>query len=77
MTAIDLSKQQAHNTDPTATQHINYTVNLDRDVDTRMLFILAKQKKRNYFRLFTRKCKSIVNMLYNNLTYLISYVNIN
>ena len=45
MTAIDLSKQQAHNTDPTATQHINYTVNLDRDVDTRMLFILAKQKK--------------------------------
>ena len=49
MTAIDLSKQQAHNTDPTATQHINYTVNLDRDVDTRMLFILAKQKKKKLF----------------------------
>ena len=46
MTAIDLSKQQAHNTDPRATQHINYTANLDRDVDTRMLFILAKAKKK-------------------------------
>ena len=47
MVTIDLSKQQALNTDPRAIQQINFTANLDRAGNTTMLFILKKQKKLN------------------------------
>ena len=65
MIAIDLSKQQALDADPRAVQQINFTANLDRAGNTRIYFIL-KEAKKNCSRLFTRNCKSIVNMLYNN-----------
>ena len=59
MIAIDLSKQRASDADPRAIQQINFTANLDGACNTR-------RSKRNYSRLFTWNCKSIVNMLYNN-----------
>ena len=62
MIAIDLSKQQALDADTRAIQQINFTANLDRADNTRIYFILEEAKK-NYSRLFTRNCKSIVNML--------------
>ena len=42
MIAIDLSKQQALDTDPKAIQKINFTTNLDRAVNTRFYFILEE-----------------------------------
>ena len=42
MIAIDLSKQQALDTDPTAIQEINFTINLDRAGNTRLYFILEE-----------------------------------
>ena len=48
MIAIDLSKQQALDTDPRAIQQINFTANLDRDGNTKFCFILEEVKK-NYF----------------------------
>ena len=45
MIAIDLSKQQALNGDPTAIQQINFTANLDRAGNTTMFLLLKKQKK--------------------------------
>ena len=39
MIAIDLSKQQALDTDPKAMQPINFTANLDRDGNTTFLII--------------------------------------
>ena len=36
--AIDLSQQQALDADPRANQQINFTTNLDRAGDTRILF---------------------------------------
>ena len=54
MIAVDLSKQQALDADPRVVQQINFTANLDRAGNTRV--------KRNYFRLFTRNSKSIVNI---------------
>ena len=59
MNAIDLSKQQTFGADPRAIQLINFTANLDRAGNTTMFFEEAK----NYSGLFTRNCKSIVNML--------------
>ena len=41
---IDLSKEQALDTDPIANLQINFTVNLDRDGDTRMFFMLETAK---------------------------------
>ena len=41
---IDLSKQQALDTDPRPNPQINFTANLDRDGDTRMFFVLEKAK---------------------------------
>ena len=38
MIEIDLSKQQALDTDPRPNLQINFTANLDRDGDTRMFF---------------------------------------
>ena len=45
MIAIDLSKQQALDVDPRAAQQINFTVNLDRAVNTTMFFILEEAKE--------------------------------
>ena len=45
MIAIDLSKQQALDTDPRANQQINFTANVDRDGNTRFYFILEEVKE--------------------------------
>ena len=45
MIAIDLSKQQALDADPTAIQQINFTANLDRVGNTRFYFILEELKE--------------------------------
>ena len=44
MIAIDLSKQEALDADPTAIQQINFTANLDRAGNTRLYFILEEAK---------------------------------
>ena len=44
MIAVDLSKQQALDTDPRAIQQINFTANLDRAGNTRVYFILEEAK---------------------------------
>ena len=64
MIAIDLSKQQALDADPKATQQINFTANLNRAGTTRFYFILEKSK--NLFRIFRRNCKSFVNAISSN-----------
>ena len=43
--AIDLSKQQALDTDPRAIQQINFTANLDKRGNTTMFFITEKAKE--------------------------------
>ena len=50
MIAIDLSKQQALDGDPTVNQQITFTVNLDRVGNTRIYFILevAKETKLDF-----------------------------
>ena len=45
MIAIDLSKQQALNTDPRAIQQICFTGNLDQKDRRRCISLLKKQKK--------------------------------
>ena len=45
MIAIDLSKQQALDVDPTAIQQINFTANLDRVGNKRIYFILEEAKE--------------------------------
>ena len=45
MIAVDLSKQQALDADPKASQQINFTANLDRAGNTRLYFILEEAKK--------------------------------
>ena len=44
MIAVDLSKQQALDSDPRAIQQINFTANLDR-ASTRVYFILEEAKE--------------------------------
>ena len=44
MIAVDLSKQQALDSDPKAIQQINFTANLDREGNTRFYFILEEAK---------------------------------
>ena len=39
---MDLSKKQALDVDPRATQQINFTANLDRAGNTTMFFIIGK-----------------------------------
>ena len=60
MTAIDLSKQQALDADPRANQQINFSWQHKN-------LLHSRRSKRNYSRLFTRNCKSIVNILRNIL----------
>ena len=63
--AIDLSKQEVLD----AIQQINFTRSLDRAAGAFMFSILeeyvfhSRRSKRNYFGLFTKNCKSIVNNL--------------
>ena len=45
MIVIDLSKQQALDTDPRAIQQINFTANLYRAGSTRIYFILEEVKE--------------------------------
>ena len=45
MIAVDLSKQQALDTDPKAIQQINFTANLDRPENSRIYFILEEAKE--------------------------------
>ena len=45
MIAIDLSKQQALDTDPRAIQQIDFTANLDRAGNTAMFFIIEEAKE--------------------------------
>ena len=45
MIAIDLSKQQALDTDPKAIQQNNFTANLDRAGNIRLYFILEEAKE--------------------------------
>ena len=45
MIAIDLSKQQAVNTDAKAIQQITFTINLNRDGNRTMLFIIEVAKE--------------------------------
>ena len=45
MIAVDLSKQQALDTDPRAIQQINFTANLDRAGNTRVYIILEEAKE--------------------------------
>ena len=45
MIAVDLSKQQALDADPRASQQINFTANLDRTGNTRVYFILEEAKE--------------------------------
>ena len=46
MIAVDLSKQQALDTDPRAIQQINFTANLDRAGNTRVYTLLLKKQKK-------------------------------
>ena len=45
MIAIDLSKQQTLDADPRAIQQINFTANLDRAGNTKIFFIIGKEKE--------------------------------
>ena len=45
MTGVNLSKQQALDTDTRAIQQINFTANLDRAVNARIYFILEEAKE--------------------------------
>ena len=42
---MDLSKKQALDVDPRATQQINFTANLDRAGNTTMFFIIEEAKE--------------------------------
>ena len=66
MIAVDLSKQQALDADPSAIQQINFTANLDRAGNTRIYFNLEEAKKKNSSKFCRKHCKSIVNILCNN-----------
>ena len=56
--AIDLSKQQALDTDLRAIQQTDFTANLNRGRNTTMFFIIERAKET--FGLFTRSHKSFV-----------------
>ena len=45
MIAIDLSRQNESDADPTAIQQINFTANLDRAGDTTIFFIIEEVKE--------------------------------
>ena len=45
MIAVDLSKEQALDADPEASQQINFTANLDRAGNIRLYFILEEARE--------------------------------
>ena len=45
MIVVDLSNQQALDSDPKAIQQINFTADLDRVGNTRLVFILEEAKE--------------------------------
>ena len=45
MISADLSKQQVLDADPKAIQQINFTANIERDVNTRFYFIFQEVKE--------------------------------
>ena len=45
MIAIDLSKEQTLDADPKAIEQINFTVNLDKEGNTRLYFILDEAEE--------------------------------
>ena len=67
MIAIDLSKQQVLDAEPKAVQQTDFTANLDREENTRIFFLLEETKE--IVRIFTRNCKSIVNILQNAILF--------
>ena len=66
MIAIDLSKQQVLDPDPRAIKQIDSTGNLDCAGNTTVFYIIEEEKE-TFWGFFTRNCKSIVNVLSNNL----------
>ena len=48
MSAVDLSKQQALNSDPRAIQQINFTANLDRAGNRRIILEEVKETILNF-----------------------------
>ena len=74
MIAIDLSKQQALDTDPRAIQQINFTGNLDsRKRDN----VFHQRSKVNCVRFFTRNRKRFVNKILLNAVSLSDLIFIN
>ena len=61
MIAIDLCKQELIYADPKVNPQVNFTGNLDLDGLDQQCFSLLK-KRTEVFHIFTRKCKSIVNL---------------
>ena len=62
--AVDLSQQQALDTDPKAMQQINFAANLEQAGNN--VFHYWRSKK-NHFRFFTRNCKNTVNLFSFNI----------
>ena len=65
---IDLSKQQALDTDLKAIQQVNLTGNLARDpISNTAVFFIIEEAKENSFRFFTKSYKSIVILFCFNI----------
>ena len=68
MIPIDFSKQQALDADSRAIQQINFTEKLDGVWSSSCVNAFhCWRSKENYFGLFTRQCKSILNAFYDYL----------
>ena len=67
--AIDLSKRQAADADPRATQQINFTANLDRTGNTPMFFIIEKEKETAF-----EFSQGIVNAISMNAKYSLIFI---
>ena len=62
MIAIYLSKQQALDADPKATQQINFTADLSRAGNTRIYFILEEAKQTIFE--FSQETVKVLKMLF-------------
>ena len=69
MIVVDLSKQQALNSDRKAIQQISFTVNLNRAGNTRICFILEEAVE-SVLNFSQGAVVSFVNMLLNNLIFI-------
>ena len=61
MIAVDLSKQEALDANRKAIQQINFTANLEQEIQESISF---SKKRKNYLRLFIRNCKSFVSAIF-------------